>query len=125
MIRASEMPLPSPVGSFLYAFGQSDKRFIENGSVDGSIPQVMLMLNGSLTNQIMTGKTIAVSSSAQAEGDHDEGIDTVYLSILNRRPKSPERDAVEKLVRGGKTATADYSDLIWTLLNSHEFMFIQ
>lgn len=125
MVRASELPQPSPAGSFLYSFGQSDKRFIENGSVDGSIPQVMLLLNGSLTNQIMTGKSLAVSSSAQAEGDHDEGIDTVFLSILNRRPRPQERDAMEKLVRGGKSESADYSDLIWTLLNSHEFMFVQ
>ena len=30
MIRASEMRMPSNLGSFLYQFGQSDKKFIEN-----------------------------------------------------------------------------------------------
>ncbi len=125
MIRASEMPQPTGVGSFLYVFGQSDKRFIENGNRDGTIPQVMMMLNGSLTNQVMSAKNRAVVQAARAEDSHDDGLDVVYLSILNRRPSPQERDAVEVLVRGGKGQAADYSDLIWALLNSHEFMFIQ
>ena len=125
MIRASEMPQPSGVGSFLYLFGQSDKRFIENGNQEGTIPQVMMLLNGSLTNQIMTAGTRAVVQDARAEDSHDDGVDVVYLSILSRRPAPQERDVAEKLVRGGKGGSADYSDLIWALLNSHEFMFIQ
>ena len=125
MIRASEMPLPSGVGSFLYAFGQSDKKFIENSNTDGTIPQVMMLLNGNLTNQIMTSKSQAIVRTAQAEESHDEGIDVVFLSILSRRPLPQDRDYAEALVRGGAGESADYSDLIWALLNSHEFMFIQ
>ena len=125
MIRASEMRLPNGVGSFLYAFGQSDKKFIENSNTDGTIPQVMLLLNGSMTNQILTAKSRSVVQAAQAEDSHDEGIDVVFLSILSRRPAPQDRDYAESLVRGGQGSAADYSDLIWALLNSHEFMFIQ
>ncbi|NNE92583.1 MAG: DUF1549 domain-containing protein [Verrucomicrobiales bacterium] len=125
MIRASEMRLPSGVGSFLYAFGQSDKKFIENSNTDGTIPQVMMLLNGSLTNQIMTSKDKTLVRLAQAEDSHDDGIDIVFLSILSRRPHPQDRDYAEKLVRGGQGASADYSDLIWALLNTREFMFIQ
>ena len=125
MIRASEMRQPSNVGSFLYMFGQSDKRFIENGNQEGTIPQVMMLLNGSLTNQVMATGNRSVVQDARSEDSHDDGIDVVYLSVLNRRPAPQERDVAEKLVRGGKGNAADYSDLIWALLNSHEFMFIQ
>ncbi len=125
MIRASEMSLPNNIGSFLSSFGQSDKKFIENSNQEGTIPQVMMLLNGNLTNQIMTAKSRAVVRKAQAEGSHDEGTDVVFLSILSRRPAPQDRDYAEALVRGGQGGSADYSDLIWALLNSHEFMFIQ
>ncbi len=125
MVRASEMRMPNNVGSFLYQFGQSDKKFIENSNKEGTIPQVMTLLNGSLTNQIMTEKSKSFVQLAKAEGSHDEGIDVVFLSILSRRPKPADRDFAELLVRGGNGNAADYSDLIWALLNTHEFMFIQ
>ncbi len=125
MIRASEMRLPSGVGSFLYQFGQSDKKFIENSNTDGTIPQVMTLLNGSLTNQIMTNNSKSLVKLAQAEDSHDEGIDVVFLSILSRRPRGQDRDFAETLVRGGQGGAADYTDLVWALLNTREFMFIQ
>ncbi len=125
MIRASEMRIPNNLGSFLSSFGQSDKKFIENGNKEGTIPQVMLLLNGSLTNQIMTSKSKAVVRDAQAKESHDDGIDVVFFSILSRRPTPQDRDFAEQLVRGGQGRAADYSDLIWALLNTHEFMFIQ
>ena len=125
MLRASEQRLPATVGSFLYSFGQSDKRFIENSSKEGTIPQVMMLLNGNLTNKVMTAKTTAVVRHAQVEGSHDQGIDLIFQSILSRLPQPHERDYADTLVRGGQGAAADYSDLVWALLNTHEFMFIQ
>ena len=124
-VRASEMPLPAPVGHFLYSFGQSDKQFIENANKDGTIPQVMMLLNGTITNKVMSSGNRSLVQIARETGDRDDGIEVCFLSILSRYPRSPERDAAEKLVRGGQGNTADYSDLIWALLNTHEFMFIQ
>lgn len=125
LLRASEQRLPAAVGSFLYSFGQSDKRFIENSSREGTIPQVMMLLNGNLTNKVMSAKTTALVRHAQDESSHDQGIDLIFQSVLCRLPQPHERDYADKLVRGGQGGAADYSDLIWALLNTHEFMFIQ
>jgi len=125
MIRASEMRMPSNLGSFLYQFGQSDKKFIENANTEGTIPQVMMLLNGSLTNQIMTNNSKALVRIAQAEDSKDDGIDVVFLSILSRRPRGQDRDLARPLVRGSNGGKSDYSDLVWALLNTREFMFIQ
>tara|TARA_R110002096_G_scaffold318022_11_gene512445 strand:+ start:8693 stop:10801 length:2109 start_codon:yes stop_codon:yes gene_type:complete len=124
LIRASELPLPSNVGSFLYTFGQSDKRYIENASKVGTIPQVMFLLNGDLTNKVLSASSGAVIQSAKSARSKTEGIETCFLSILSRRPKAMDREYAEILVKGGD-AGADYSDLVWALLNVHEFMFIQ
>lgn len=124
LIRASELPLPSNVGSFLYTFGQSDKRYIENSSKVGTIPQVMFLLNGDLTNKVLNASSSVVIQSAKSARSKTEGIETCFLSILSRRPKAMDREYAEILVKGGD-AGADYTDLVWALLNVHEFMFIQ
>ncbi|MFT5469195.1 MAG: hypothetical protein ACI8UO_004310, partial [Verrucomicrobiales bacterium] len=98
--RASEMGLPARNGSFLFTFGQSDKAFIENYSKVGTIPQVMLLLNGQVTNAVMTSKDRAiVQVAAQARGKND-GIDRCFLSVLSRRATAIERDYAKDLVRG-------------------------
>ncbi len=120
MIRASEQSLPARVGSMLFKFGQSDKLLIQNANKVGSVPQVMFMLNGEMTNQKMIRKETAIVRNAQAAKSQSDGVAVVFLSILNRKPTSAELDAGKKLVEGD-----DYSDLIWALLNTREFMFIQ
>lgn len=126
MRRASEQQLPARNGSFLFTFGQSDKAFIENASKVGTIPQVMLLLNGQVTNKVMTDKGKAVVQLAKEARGKSDGIDRVFLSILSRRASAMDRDYAEKLVKGGEEGTAaDYTDLIWALINTHEFMFIQ
>jgi hypothetical protein len=119
MIRASEMRLPENVGSILYEFGQSDKQLIENANRLGSIPQVMMMLNGNMTNQMMIRDNVALVKRCKEAGE-SKGIDVAFLSILQRRPSSDEAQASKSLVNGD-----DFSDLIWALLNTREFMFIQ
>jgi hypothetical protein len=104
----------------MFAFGQSDKLIIENANRVGSIPQVMFLLNGDLTNKMMTRPDIYVTNNAKAAKSQAEGATVVYLSILNRKPNTAELMEAKNLVNG-----EDYSDLIWALLNSREFMFIQ
>ena len=125
MVRASEQRLPAGVGSFLYSFGQSDKRFIENSNTDGTIPQVMMLLNGNLTNQVMSAGSTSMVKIAREETSESSGIDVIFKSVLCRLPSIQERDHAESLVRPGKGGAVDYSDLIWALINTHEFMFIQ
>ncbi len=120
MVRASEQSLPAPVGSMLFTFGQSDKLIIENANDLGSVPQVMYMLNGDMTNEKMVRKETAVVRNAQAAKSQSEGVDIVFLSVLNRKPTPDEANEAKSLVQGD-----DYSDLIWALLNTREFMFIQ
>lgn len=120
MVRASEQRLPAPVGSMLFKFGQSDKLIIENSNSVGSVPQVMFMLNGDLTNKTMVRDETAVVRNARAAKSQADGVTTVFLSVLNRKPTSDEATQAKNLVQG-----EDYSDLIWALLNTREFMFIQ
>jgi len=120
LIRASERPLPEAANHMMFAFGQSDKQIIENSNRVGSVPQVMFLLNGDLTNKMLTRPDIYITNNAKAAKSQSEGSTVVYLSILNRKPNSAELMEAKNLVNEN-----DYSDLIWALLNSREFMFIQ
>jgi len=119
-IRASEQRMPAPVDTMLYAFGQSDKLLIENANRVGSIPQVMMLLNGDMTNKTMSRKETAVVRNAAEAKNQKDAVNVIFLSILNRRPTGDEEKTATKLVRG-----EDYTDLIWALLNTREFMFVQ
>jgi len=120
MARASEQSLPARVGSILYAFGQSDKLLIENSNLVGSVPQVMMMLNGKFTNETMSKDGTYLVENAKGAKNQSDGVEIAFLSILSRRPSSEELQTAKNLVNG-----EDYSDLIWALLNTREFMFIQ
>ena len=46
-----------------------------------------------------------------------------FVAVLGRPPVGAERSTWEREVsRGGKSSV---QDLVWTLVNSHEFLFIQ
>ena len=53
----------------------------------------------------------------------DEIVDELYLGSLSRFPTSDERIKTKYFVDAVENKTEAYQDLLWTLLNSREFMF--
>ena len=133
MVRASEMRLPQPAGHFLRMFGQSDKQLIENQFTGGSSPQVMALLNGNITNEVLTSKDAylikEVANGTKGKGDK---VEKLFLSILSRYPSSAEKSEASSgmRVKGGErddpNAEAQaLGNVVWALVNTREFMFIQ
>jgi hypothetical protein len=46
LARASELPQPAKEAHFLRMFGQSDRQVADGNSLEGGVPQVLMMLNG-------------------------------------------------------------------------------
>ncbi len=46
LMRASELEQPAPPGHFLREFGQSERLLADGGVKSGSVPQVLMMMNG-------------------------------------------------------------------------------
>ncbi len=122
LVRASELPSPRPPGHFLRQFGQSDREAIEVSSVDGAVPQVLQMFNGPITHMLLEPKSV-IYRNVTAEKTQDARIDVVFQSILARKPSSDERQAAlaEVKVHGD----AGYGNVVWALVNTREFLFIQ
>lgn len=122
MARASELPSPVPAGHFLRMFGQSDRQLIAASSKAGSVPQVLSLFNGPLA-QLMLQEGSALSNHIAAAKTTEEAVRVVFLSILNRPPDSEEMEILLNEIKDD--ADAGYSNVIWALVNTHEFLFIQ
>ena len=121
-VRASEIVSPAPDGHFLRIFGQSDRTLIENANDKASVPQALSMMNGSTFNAVSNPYSVLFRDIRTAE-DSDEMIDRIYLGMLSRRPTDEERAALrDEVAQAGKDAA---KGLVWTLLNTQQFLFVQ
>lgn len=122
LVRASELPTPRPAGHFLRQFGQSDRDSIEVSNVDGTVPQVLQMFNGPITHMLLEAGSV-MYKNVTAEKSIDARIDVVFLSILARKPSTDERRAAVTEVK--THGDPGYGNVIWALVNTREFLFIQ
>jgi len=123
LMRASELPQPTPPGHFLREFGQSDRETIENANTDPAVTQVLRLMNGFVDNSI--GKdpnTVLVGNVLESDGPRDS-VETIYLTLLSRQPTSKE--LAIWMPDFNKAPKLAFTDLIWTLINSNEFIFVR
>lgn len=98
------------VGSFLREFGSSDRILIDSGDNQGSITQLLTLMNSPLMDIIADKKSQVIQAYEREK--HNKEI--IFVSILGRPVGIFERDLVNKL---------NEQDLIWVLLNTREFLF--
>lgn len=122
MARASELPSPVPAGHFLRMFGQSDRQLISASSKSGSVPQVLSLFNGSAA-QMMLEKNSTLHSNIANSSSAEEGLNVIFLSIFNRLPDPEETELLIGEVK--ENGVEGYNNVIWALVNTHEFLFIQ
>lgn len=120
LARASELPQPSPETHFLRVFGQGDRLLADSATNDGSVPQVLQLMNGSVGRLVSDLKSHSVVA-AYAEKTREAQIQSLYLSYLSRRPNARELTAAGKGLSDGLSL----ADLAWALANTREFLFIQ
>jgi hypothetical protein len=119
---ASDIPSPAPSNHFLQFFGQSSHLIIEQGNQDPTMPQVLALLNGQLTTQFILRNSYIKRQVNQVK-ENTEKIDYLYQVILTRKPTEAEKlIALNYLNKNTKTGI---EDLMWVLVNTREFLFIQ
>ena len=130
-LRASEMHSPAPAGHFLREFGQSDREQIDNSNTDPAVTQVLSMMNGYVEERIARDASSVLMQTALAAKSGKECTESIFLSMLNRKPARSEARAWDKefTAAAKKKDQAKikeiYTDLIWTLANSNEFIFVK
>ena len=123
LARASELTQPAGQGHFLGKFGQSERNFVIGAtSVEGSVPQVMELMNGPAT-MVLSQPNSLLFQKMKNRAEPIQRANVVFLSILNRYMLPEERQIlVKELESDGPKA---FANLIWALLNTPEFIFIK
>ena len=125
LYRASEMRQPSPGNHFLRDFGQSDRNLIEGSNTDPNVTQILTLLNGRHHFQIIRGGSLISDELARVKDSPKNRARVIYLSVLGRDPAPDEFRLAINLFKQEKQGTAGDRSLVWILLNTPEFMFIQ
>lgn len=120
--RASDIISPAPDQHFLNFFGQSDRQIIEEGNQDPNLPQVLALLNSQLTTNFIL-KNSYIKRQVNLKKENSEKIKYLYQAILTRYPT--EKELKTSIAYLEKYAKEGVEDIIWALVNSREFFFIQ
>ncbi len=119
--RASELPSPAPLGHFLRQFGQSERASIDGAIDDPNISQVLETFNGYMFEQVTDNNAMVWRNLEKFEKSK---VQALFISVLSRKPSSAESRYTGKVMQL-KSEREGQSALIWALLNTRQFSFIQ
>ncbi|MBE2287894.1 MAG: DUF1549 domain-containing protein [Prosthecobacter sp.] len=124
MLRAADLRSPAPNGHFLREFGQSDRELVQNSRDEASVSQALMLLNGKVFTNLMNRYSVIARSMDKAKKDGGEAvIDSVYLSLLSRKASAEEKSLLKPIADNADGT--DRGDVLWTVLNTRQFFFIQ
>jgi hypothetical protein len=119
--RAAELDMPARPGHFLTEFGQSPRNLIDGSSKIGSVPQVLMMMNGS-AQEMLTNNDSLIFKTMEKVKSPPEKVEALFMSVLSRRPTLSEKDIAQRALSSGDDG---YANMIWALINTREFIFVQ
>lgn len=120
LARASEIRQPAPESHFLRIFGQSDRMVADTNATDGSVPQMMFLMNGNVQNAVTLASSTVLQAVSRAATQPDK-ITILYHSFLGRNPTADESKRLATALDSGLTP----ADCAWALLNTREFLFVR
>ncbi|MGZ0164257.1 MAG: DUF1553 domain-containing protein [Planctomycetales bacterium] len=92
-------------------------------SSGATLAQVLLLANSDeLENKLADGKG-RIAKLASAEKPIPDKIDEIYLSAFARHPHSKEFETTVKYVESQEDKRKALEDVLWTIVNSKEFLF--
>jgi hypothetical protein len=119
LMRASDQDQPAPANHALRTFGQSERELMDSNTTEGSVTQVLSLMQGKIAAMV----TSPESHVLRTRGNGVDGVKSIYLSVLGRNPTDKEKARAEQHLR--ESGEDGWTDLVWALLNSREFLFVQ
>lgn len=119
--RAAELEQPARAGHFLIDFGQSPRNLIDGSTKIGSVPQVLMMMNGK-AQEMLTNPDSLIFRTMNKQKDPNQRVEALFMSVLSRRPTMVEKDIAKRALSSGDDG---YANMIWALINTREFIFLQ
>ncbi len=92
-------------------------------SSGATLAQVLTLANSDEIESKVADAQGVIARLVKDQKSHDEIVDELYLGSLSRFPNAEERTKTKYFVDSIENKSEAYQDLLWTLLNSREFMF--
>ncbi|MFN9462655.1 MAG: DUF1549 domain-containing protein [Planctomycetota bacterium] len=92
-------------------------------SSGATLAQVLTLANSDEIESKVADAQGVIARLVKDQKSHDEIVDELYLGSLSRFPNAEERTKTKYFVDAIENKSEAYQDLLWTLLNSREFMF--
>jgi hypothetical protein len=125
--RAAQLPDEGFASEFLDSFGRPKRESVCEceRTAEASLSQTLLMLNSpDMQRKFAEGSRLV--AWAQDNRPDAEKVDEIYLLCYSRPPTPDEREVCLAHLarrRGEKKVRQGFEDLVWTLVNTKEFLF--
>ena len=114
-------PGRGPRSGFNVSFGYDPSQRRDEIAV--SIPQALAIMNGPLVNSALRGSGRTMLARLLAEIDSNEAlVQELYLKALAREPSQSELTTCLLYVQQVGSRTEAFEDILWSLVNSTEFL---
>ncbi|MSU78661.1 MAG: DUF1553 domain-containing protein [Gemmataceae bacterium] len=123
--RAIQLPDTAVKSYLLDVFGRPPRQITcecERVS-QPNISQALHLLNGDILNKKIGDPTGKIDGLLKAKQKNEQVVEDLYLSTLSRLPNQDEIDRANRWIREAPNVREGLQDLLWTLLNSREFLF--
>lgn len=123
--RAIQLPDTTVRSYLMDVFGRPARQVVcecERTSAP-NIAQALHMLNGDFLNRKIADPNGRIEMALKKKQPTRAIIDEMYLAALARLPKPEEVTKAEGWIASAKDLREGLQDLLWTLVNSREFMF--
>ena len=113
---------------FLFTFANDEAD--ESTNFQGTIPQALMMMNGELMQEALSGKPGSFLGEVCEQAGHNSRspeafmVDSIYLAALSRHPNNKEVTQARQFLSSYPDSLQVLQDLFWALLNSNEFVLV-
>jgi len=127
-IGTRSVELPLPVSSrFLSLYGRSSREFLGDldPKLEPTLAQALHMINSNYVHKKLKSPSGSLSRLLQADPNNQELVTELYLSTLSRFPTDTELETAETYITESPERRSGSEDLLWALISSRAFLFIQ
>jgi hypothetical protein len=123
--RAIQLPDPNVPSFFLDVFGRPGRKVTCEceRTTQPNIAQALHLLNGDFLNQKIASPKGRIAALFKAKKALPAIVEELYLVTLSRPPRPEEVQRSLHWIAEAATPREGAEDLLWTLLNSREFLF--
>jgi hypothetical protein len=108
---------------YVFLFDNDDNQGNQE-EFQGTIPQALFLMNGKMTNDAL--RPFASNTTSRVLSDYEDParrIEELYLGTLSRKPTAQESQKLAAYIGQNGNKDSAYEDILWSLMNSHEFLF--